>query len=138
MAPLRVRTALPLGLLVLYWLAFVWLGIERAHNPGYVMHPETVPYPVRDVVVVSVFLGLLVAALGLFLRMPTSWNRWARVAFRAAYVLLLVFLLMMGMVTDMPGIVYVPPIFALATLRLLGAFGLWRAGTWALSSRTAD
>ena len=131
---LRGRTVLTLGLLLLYWLAFVWLGIDWAHNPGFVMHRETVPYPVRDVVIVSGFVALLVAALGLVLLWPSSWNRWARVGLIVVYVMFLLFLLTAGMVTDMPGIFYVLPAFARATLVLLGALGLWRAGSGVRSS----
>ncbi len=134
----RTHTGVTIGLLFLYWLVFVWLAVDWAHNPGYVMNRENVPYPVRDVVFVSGFVGLLVGALGLFLLWPKNWKRWARTGLCVAYVLVLVFLVLSGEVTDMPGIVYVPPAFAFYTLLLIGAFGLWRVVRRAVSSGTTD
>jgi len=92
------------------------------------MHPERLPHPVRDVVSVSIVVGLLVAALGWLVLWPISWQRSARSGLMVGYVLVLVVFLMTGMVTDLAGIAYVLPVFAFATLLLLGARALWRVG----------
>lgn len=123
-------------LLLVYWLAFVWVAIGAGHDPGFVMHPEAIPYPVVGVVVLCVVLAMLVALLGLVLRPPTTWRRWPRIALRTSYVFLLMVLMLPAGVTDLPGITYVPARFSMATLLVLSVWALYRVAA-ALMARRA-
>jgi hypothetical protein len=110
--------------LFVYWVVFVWLAIGAGRNPGFVGHPEAVAYPVQGVSTLCVVLALLVALLRLVLRPPLTWRRWARLALRASYVLLLIFLLLPATATDMPGIEYVPAKFSFVTLLMLAVWAV--------------
>ena len=46
--------------LVLFWLLFACFTAVAATEPGYVLHPERVPYPWLGVVVMWVLLGIIV------------------------------------------------------------------------------
>ena len=108
------------GWLVLYWIVFAYATIVAGRDPGFVPHREAVPYPLKDVVFLCVVLALLVSLLSFVLQPPTRWPRWSQVLVRVVYVALLFCMLAPCMVTDMPGVVYVPGFFAFATLILLG------------------
>jgi hypothetical protein len=78
-----------------------------------------VPYPLADVIGVSIAMGPMVALLGLVLRPPASWRLWSRIALRTGYALRLLFLMALGSTADLRSIDYVPSRLALATLLLL-------------------
>jgi hypothetical protein len=114
------------GWLVLYWIIFVYATILAGHDPGFVANREAV-YPLKDVIFLCVILALLVSLLSFVLQPPTRWPRWSHGLLRVAYVALLFCLLAPCMVTDMPGVVYVPGFFAFATLILLGVRAIPRS-----------
>jgi hypothetical protein len=115
-------------LLSAYWLAFVRIAIEAGHNPGFVSHFETAPYPTQGAVVLCVVLAMLVASLGVVLRPPTRWRRWLRLVIRALYVGIFIVLTLPAGATDLAGIYYVPAIFSLATFLVLAVGTVWRVG----------
>ena len=106
-----------------YWLAFAVLAIRGGFQPGLVSRPHLQPYPWLDVVWTATLLGLITLALRRILRLdlPWSWSRWA-----IATILAAVFALWtVAMVaTDLPGYVYVAPVYAIVTAVVLVACGL--------------
>jgi hypothetical protein len=100
--------------LLFSWLAFGPITANAARNPGYVLHPETVPYPWSAAVMTWGILGLETAVVYLILRSPR----------RLPIALSLVALLFTGSVlttvTDMAGYYYVPTLYHLVLLLTLG------------------
>ena len=46
---------------MVYWLLFAMLALYLGQFPGYVQHPENVPYPWLAVILVWLLLALLLA-----------------------------------------------------------------------------
>ena len=114
-------------LLFVYWLAFVWVAIGAGHNPGFVMHPETVPYPFRSVAILCVFPRGTRDAVRLGapnLRPGGRAGRYHRPSHLIHPSLLHRALILPAGITDMAGIFYVPAEFSLATLLLLAVWAL--------------
>ncbi len=120
--PLATRRSV---LLLGYWLCFVWFALDRGRVPGYWSRHDVVPYPVVDVAVVCIVMGIFAAILGLVLRPPAGWRLWSRIALRTIYVLLLMLLVLTGLSSDLRGIDYVPSHFGLATLLVLIILSIW-------------
>ena len=111
--------------LLLLWLAFAPIIAMAARNPGFVSHPEAVPYPWRAALVTWGLLGLESAVLFWLVRSP----RRLPVAFGLALLLLVGSLV--ATPTDMPGYEYVPGQYHLVLVVSLGL--VW--ATRAMSSR---
>lgn len=106
--------------LVPYWLVFVGISVWAGRSPGYVRHPELAPYPVFGVVSVSAFLGICCAVLHFVLRPRTFSKPWKRLLVAFCLTMVLTLVTLSTAATDLPGIAYVPLLFALITT--LGLF----------------
>src|SRR5512147_646403 len=107
------------SLLTRYWLFLLWLGFApitaaAARHPGFVRHPEAVPYPWRAAIVTWGILGLESAAFYLILRL----GRGIVIAFGISVLLLIASVLTTA--TDMPGYSYVPAQYQLGLAAILG------------------
>lgn len=110
----RIRSFLTRYWLLLLWLGFAPITAEAARHPGFVPHPETVPYPWRAALETWGILGIESAAFYLILRL----RRGIPIAFGIALLLLIASVL--TMVTDMPGYSYVPAQYHLGLVAILG------------------
>lgn len=135
--PLRLK----LGF-ALYWLLFAVIAAFAARSPGYVHHPESVHYPWLGLVLMWAILAGLVAAFHLILRPVLVGSSPARLIAAVALSLAMSVASVLTMVTDMPGLFYVPQWFSLLTCLFLltvgaarAAIGLWHKLVSAAGSR---
>jgi hypothetical protein len=119
---------------VAYWLAFAAFTLDAARNPGFVMHPEEVPYPWGAALTTVALLGVQTAALNAVLMPLRTTRSWRRVAGASALAFLFALLSVVTAVTDMPGYYYAPELFALTNLFVVPLLGL----AFQLSPRTMD
>jgi hypothetical protein len=112
----------------LYWLFFAVLAVFAARNPGFVGHPELVPYPWLGLVVTWAILAVLVAIFYFILK--PAFVRGSTSRLRAAFALSLVMTIasILTMVTDMPGLYYLPHYFSLLTFLSLLVISVFRTG----------
>ena len=116
---------------VLYWLAFAGLAVRGGFQPCLVRDPHLLPYPWEGVVGTVCLLGAVTFIIHRILspgRVGRSWWRWAG-AIAVAGLFALIEVVTIG--TDLPGYMYVPPVYAVVTLALLmvgGLAALLRAG----------
>ena len=101
-----------------WWLLFAGKTLEAANNPGYVMHPENVRYPWRGVLLVWLLLAVESAVLFAIVR-PQKVRPWRRVGAAAVLFGILSAPTAVFVVTDMPGLYYVPGSFHFATFAVL-------------------
>jgi hypothetical protein len=105
-----------------YWLAFVALAIRGGFQPGLVRRPDLLPYPWLGVIWTATLMGLITLALRRILRLDNgwSWSRWS-----VATILAVVFAVwtVAMIATDLPGYVYVTPVYAIVTVLVLVACG---------------
>lgn len=119
-------------LYALYWLVFACLSVSAAQSPGYVLHPESVPFPWPGLMVLWALLALAVGVFYVILR-PGVWETsWLRFGGALALSGALLMSCILTLVTDMPGLYYIPTSFALTTFSALTIIGLARAiaGVW--------
>jgi hypothetical protein len=118
--------------LLVYWLMFTLITLQRAQYPGLLIHPEQWRYPWRAVVEMSAFLAVMVGLLHLILRPVTFHHSWGRLFGALLYATVL--LLGLGATpkgTDMPGYHHVPALFSVVTmvgmltLALIEVVGAW-------------
>jgi len=119
---------------VAYWLAFAAFTLDAARNPGFVMHPDEVPYPWGAALITVALLGGQTAALNATLMPLRTTRSWRRVAGASALAFLFALLSIATMVTDMPGYYYAPRLFALTNLFVVPLIGV----AFQLSPRTQD
>jgi hypothetical protein len=109
---------------VALWAICAAITLPAARNPGFVPHPEAVPYPWRDVVLTWIILALEAMVLRAILHPAGPGRRWIRVlASLAGLGILLLGILQLGL-TDLPGYSYVPGLFAVLGSLLVILFGL--------------
>ena len=107
----RIAGYWPLG----YWIVFAAFVLDRARNPGFVLHRERVTYPWADVAGSLALLVVLTAWLVRLTRHPARWSpAWLLEA--ALFVAALLFLSAPMLVTDLPGHVYAVAWFATVSL----------------------
>jgi hypothetical protein len=108
------------------WAICAITTLPAARNPGFVAHPETVPYPWGAVVGTCIVLTLEALVLRAVLRPARPGRLWLRVlASVAGLAVLLLGVLQLGM-TDLPWDSYMPGLFAVLGALLVVAFGLAR------------
>ncbi|AVP96801.1 hypothetical protein C7S18_06120 [Ahniella affigens] len=112
----------------LYWLLFAVLAVFAAQSPGFVRHPELAPYPLRGLFIMWVILAALVAAFYFILRPALGGGSSARLSAGLALSVAMVTASFFTMVTDMPGLYYVPHYFSLVTFLVLGVVSAVRVG----------
>jgi hypothetical protein len=106
--------------LLAYWLLFAIFSAFAASSPGYVHHPELVPYPWHALLVLWAFFGVLLALLYVILQPPEfRTSPW-----RLPLALLLGIAMSVPAAgtlatTDLPGLSYAPAVFALTTTLFL-------------------
>lgn len=112
----------------LYWLFFAVLAVFAARNPGFVGRPELVPYPWFDLVVTWDILAILVAIFYFILK--PAFVRGSASRLWAAFALSLVMSIasILTMITDMPGLYYLPRYFSLLTFLILLVLSVFRTG----------
>lgn len=98
-----------------------------AKNPGFVLHPESAPYPWLGVFEIWGILAIFTVILYAILRPATFDNSWKRLAGAVAFVALLLAFCIATFVTDMPGLFYVPTWYAMTTFAILLFFAFARA-----------
>lgn len=106
-----------------YWLVFAALTLDVARNPGFVPHPEAVPYPWVPALVTVALLGVQAAGLNATLRPLSTTRSWRRVAAASGLALVFALLTLASLATDMPGYEYPPKLFALANVLVVPAAG---------------
>ena len=103
------------------WLISAYVALRGGENPGLVAPDvrDTLPFPWRGVVITWVHTGLYAAGLYWLLR-PRSRPVHSQLARALGVFGLLSVAHVFLTVTDMPGYVYVPGMFAITTTILLG------------------
>jgi len=114
----------------LYWLVFAVFSVFAARSPGYVRHPELAPFPWLGLVIVWLILAVLVTAFYFILK-PASIHR-SSLRLGVAFTLSLAMVIgsILTMVTDMPGLYYMPHYFSALTFLVLliaSASSAWQA-----------
>lgn len=108
---------------VAYWLAFAAYTLDAARSPGLVAHPEAVPYPWTQTLVICALLGGEAAALNAMLRPLGDAPTWRRVVAASALAVLFAAGALVMTVTDMPGYFYVPTVFAISNVVVVPLVG---------------
>jgi hypothetical protein len=102
---------------LLYWLAFVVMTVRAGFDPGFVRNAADLrPYPWLGVTWNTALLGTVTFGLWRILSLGTvgwSWSRWG-----VASILAFMFAAfeVATVATDLPGYMYVAPVYALVTL----------------------
>ena len=107
-----------------YWLIFAVLAIFMADNPGYVSHPERVPFPWAWLVFVWAILALLVAGFYCLLWPPAFRRSLWRLPVALVVAVALVATSFFTFVTDMPGLYYVPLYFSFVTMLIIAVISV--------------
>ena len=108
------------------WIICAAVTLPMARSPGFVLQPESVPYPWGAVVITWILLALEAVVLRAVLRPARPGRLWIRLlASLVGLGILLLGVLQLGL-TDQPGYSYVPGLFALLGLLLVCLFGLVR------------
>jgi len=95
-----------------YWFAFSVFTLLAARRPGFVPHPESVPYPWAAALIMCGFLGLQTAALSSVLSPLRERRSWRRVVGASVLALLFGLAGTATFVSDMPGYFAGPLLFA--------------------------
>jgi hypothetical protein len=119
-----------------WWILFAAETLRAGHHPGFVMHPEQVPYPWGAVFTVWLILGVEVAVLHAILR-PRLDQPWRRLGIAIVLVGGLAALSLFTLVTDMPGYYYVPGIFHFLTFIVLVTIAAVRSAARRLDRASA-
>lgn len=114
----------------MYWLFFAALAFFAAQNPGYVRHPELVDLPWTGLFFTWAILAALIAGFYLVLKPALIGSSPTRLAVALALSLAMVVASIFTMVTDMPGLYYVPQYFSLLTFLVLLVVSASRAGRY--------
>ena len=113
----------------MYWLFFAALAVLAAKNPGYVHHPELVPFPFVPLVVLWSILALTTATFYFILQPLLFRTSMWRLPCAVALCALLLFLsFQYASFTDLPGLYYVPFYFSCLTMLLLVVVALSTIG----------
>lgn len=112
----------------LYWLFFAVLAVFAARNPGFVGRPELVPYPWFDLVVTWDILAILVAIFYFILKPAFVRGSASRLWAALALSLVMSIASILTMITDMPGLYYLPRYFSLLTFLILLVLSVFRIG----------
>jgi hypothetical protein len=108
---------------VVYWLAFAAYTLNAARNPGFVRHPEAVPYPWTQAVLTCALLGIETASLNAVLRPLGNSPSVRRVVAASALAVLFALFSVVTLVTDMPGYYYAPRVFAIVNVVVVPLVG---------------
>ena len=117
------RFGFKLGFAV-YWLLFAVLSFFEARSPGYVRNPEMAPYPWGGLFFILALLALLVAAFYAVLLPPRFRQSYWRLPLALALCAALLAASIITTGTDLPGLSYMPGIFAFLTLIVLSVVSL--------------
>lgn len=112
----------------LYWLFFAVLAVFAARNPGFVGHPELVPYPWLGLVVTWAILAALVAIFYSILKPVFMRGSTSRLGAAFALSLVMTMASILTMVTDKFGLYYLPHYFSLLTFLILAVISVFRTG----------
>lgn len=112
----------------LYWLFFAVLAVFAARDPGFVGQPELVPYPWLGLVFTWEILAALVAIFYFILKPAFVRGSTSRLGAAFALSLVMIIASILTMITDMPGLYYVPHYFSLLTFLILLVISAFRAG----------
>ena len=112
--------------LLLYWLVFVYIASNAAHDPGFVRYPKSASYPWGGLCFTVILLGVGCAILNAILQPASERTSWRRLGIALLFALGISTICMLTMVTDMPGLYYVPTYFSFSTLLILSLYALAR------------
>jgi hypothetical protein len=100
----------------LYWLVFALCSVDAAREPGFVSDPAHAPYPWLGLLTTWLILALETGLLNLILRPKSFARSWMRLSAAIALYVALSAFSTRTILTDMPGLYYVPGLFHLTTL----------------------
>jgi len=113
---------------VLYWLLFAAFAVSAAKDPGFVRHPELVPFSWLGLFVIWGVLAVLVAIFYAILRPTFVKANFLRLTMALALSTVMVVASALTMVTDMPGLYYIPHYFSMLTFLILLTVFAMRVG----------
>jgi len=112
----------------LYWLLFAVLALFAAQNPGFVGNPDLVPFPWFGLFITWAVLAVLVSIFYFILKPAFVRGSASRLGVAFALSVAMVIGSILTMVTDMPGLYYMPHYFSLLTFLILLVISAFRVG----------